>query len=45
MQENGGDAAETRLSETFVRWNRPHKLSANLDIRFDDESPARAGSS
>ena len=24
-------AAETRLSETFVRWNRPHKLTANLD--------------
>ncbi len=39
VQENGGDASETRLSETFVRWNRPHKLSGNLDIRFDREAP------
>jgi len=39
VQENGGDAAETRLSETFVRWNRPHKLTANFDLRFDQETP------
>ncbi len=39
VQESGGDAAETRLSETFVRWNRPHKLTANLDLRFDQEAP------
>jgi len=39
VQDNGGDAAETRLSETFVRWNRPHKLTANLDLRFDQETP------
>jgi hypothetical protein len=29
-----------RLSETYVRWNRPHKLSANLDIRFDKDAPS-----
>ncbi|HEY2954732.1 MAG TPA: TonB-dependent receptor [Candidatus Eisenbacteria bacterium] len=39
VQENGGDASETRLSETYVRWNRPHKLAANLDLRFDKEAP------
>uniref|UniRef100_A0A832I325 TonB-dependent receptor n=1 Tax=Eiseniibacteriota bacterium TaxID=2212470 RepID=A0A832I325_UNCEI len=41
IQEGGGDAAETRLSETFVRWNRPHKLTASLDLRFDRDAPAR----
>ncbi|HYM80167.1 MAG TPA: TonB-dependent receptor [Candidatus Limnocylindria bacterium] len=40
VQENGGDAAETRLSETFVRWNRPHKLAAHFDVRYDDEGPS-----
>lgn len=40
IQENGGDASETRLSESFVRWNRPHKLTASLDVRFDEEAPA-----
>ena len=39
VQENGGDASEVRLSETFVRWNRPHKLAANFDLRFDKEAP------
>ena len=39
VQEAGGDAAETRLSETFVRWNRPHKLAVNFDLRFDKEAP------
>jgi hypothetical protein len=39
VQETGGDAAETRLSEAFVRWNRPHKVSASVDIRFDDKAP------
>jgi len=39
VQENGGDASEVRLSETYVRWNRPHKLSANLDLRFDKDAP------
>ena len=39
VQAGGGDAAETRLSETFVRWNRPHKLTASLDLRFDEEAP------
>jgi outer membrane cobalamin receptor len=38
VQETGGDAAETRLSETFVRWNRPHKVALNLDVRFDEET-------
>jgi hypothetical protein len=39
VQENGGDASEVRLSETFVRWNRPHKLSVNFDLRFDKDAP------
>lgn len=39
VQEGGGDASETRLSETFVRWNRPHKLSVNFDARWDDDAP------
>ena len=38
-QLNEFDAAETRLSETFVRWNRPHKVSANFDLRFSDRAP------
>jgi outer membrane receptor protein involved in Fe transport len=43
VQENGGDAAETRLSETFVSWNRPHKLALNFDLRYDDRTPERLG--
>lgn len=39
LQESGGDASETRLSETFVRWNRPHKVAVNFDLRFDREAP------
>jgi outer membrane receptor protein involved in Fe transport len=38
LQEIGG-SSETRLSEVFVRWNRPQKLSASFDLRFDDDSP------
>ncbi|MFN8587708.1 MAG: TonB-dependent receptor [Candidatus Eisenbacteria bacterium] len=38
LQEIGG-SSETRLSETFVRWNRPHKISASADVRFDKETP------
>ena len=41
IQENGGNAAETRLSETYVSWNRPHKLTANFDLRFDQRAPER----
>jgi outer membrane receptor protein involved in Fe transport len=39
VQESGGDASETRLSETFVSWNRPHKLAVNLDLRFEQTAP------
>jgi hypothetical protein len=39
VQETGGDAGESRLSETFVRWNRPHKLAASFDLRFDEQAP------
>lgn len=38
LQEIGG-ASETRLSEVFVSWNRPHKLTANFDLRFDESPP------
>jgi hypothetical protein len=41
IQENGGNAAETRLSETYVGWNRPHKLSASFDLRYDGRAPER----
>ena len=43
MQEGEGNAAETRLSETFVSWNRPHKLSASFDLRFDRRTPGGLG--
>src|SRR5262245_1634603 len=39
----GLDPAETFLSETFVSWNRPHKLTVNYDVRFDQKAPERAG--
>jgi hypothetical protein len=38
-QLNDFSAAETRLSETFVRWNRPHKVTANFDLRFREKTP------
>jgi outer membrane cobalamin receptor len=38
---SGGDASETRLSEAFVSWNRPHKLAVNFDARFEQEAPER----
>jgi hypothetical protein len=38
LQEVGG-SNETRLSEEFVRWNRPSKLTASVDVRFDDRTP------
>jgi hypothetical protein len=38
LQEVGG-SDETRLSEEFVRWNRPSKLTASFDVRFDDKPP------
>ena len=43
VQETGGNAAETPLGETFVDWNRPHKLSANFDLRFEKDAPERWG--
>jgi outer membrane receptor protein involved in Fe transport len=39
VQENGGNASDTRLSETFVSWNRPHKLAVVFDARFDKTAP------
>ena len=38
IQEIGGSSL-TRLSEVFVNWNRPHKITANFDLRFDDGTP------
>jgi hypothetical protein len=38
LQEIGG-SSETRLSEVFVSWNRPHKLTGNFDLRFDNDAP------
>jgi outer membrane receptor protein involved in Fe transport len=39
VEAGGGDASETRLSETFVRWNQPHKLTASFDLRFNEDAP------
>ncbi len=39
VQQTGGNAADTRLSETFVSWNRPHKLAVIFDARFDKTAP------
>ncbi len=40
IQTQGG-ASEERLTETLVRWNRPHKVSASFDLRFDHQTPSR----
>jgi len=42
LQEIGGNS-ETRLSEVFVSWNRPHKLTGNVDVRFNEEAPGGLG--
>jgi hypothetical protein len=39
LQLSGGSAADVPLSEQFVTWSRPHKLTMNLDVRFDDQAP------
>lgn len=41
IQETGGDSREPLLEEEFLWWNRPHKLTAqvNLRIRADDDPP------
>ena len=41
VQDTGGDASETPLSETFVTWNRPHKLALSFDLRFEKAAPER----
>lgn len=42
VEQNGGDAAETRLGEVFVFWNRPYHVSANVDFRVDwDQDPPK----
>ena len=33
VEEGGGDATEPPLSEGFLSWNRPHKLTLNGDYR------------
>ena len=42
LQEIGG-SNETRLSEEFVRWNRPSKLTGSFDIRWDEKAPRHWG--
>jgi hypothetical protein len=42
LQEIGG-STQTRLSEVFVNWNRPHKFTGNLDVRFDETAPSGLG--
>jgi len=42
LQEVGG-SNETRLSEEFVRWNRPSKLTGSFDVRWDEKAPEHWG--
>ena len=42
LQEIGG-SNESRLSEEFVRWNRPKKLTASFDVRYDEKAPHALG--
>jgi hypothetical protein len=43
VEATGGSATETRLSESYVSWNRPHKLSVTADVRFDKQAPSGLG--
>ena len=38
IQEIGG-SSDVRLSEVYVSWNRPHKVTGDFDVRFDDTAP------
>ncbi len=40
IQLSNSAAAEVPLSEQFVTWSRPHKVTADFDVRFDDGAPA-----
>lgn len=35
-----GTGEETRLGQVFTSWNRPHKLAASFDVRFNNGAPA-----
>src|SRR5262249_17370657 len=39
LQLANAGTAEVPIAEQFVTWNRPHKLTASLDVRFDDQAP------
>ena len=41
IQLSNSSAAEVPLSEQFVTWSRPHKVTANVDVRFDDSAPQK----
>jgi outer membrane receptor protein involved in Fe transport len=42
IQETGGDSREPALEEEYLWWNRPHKLTAQVNLRIrDDETPPR----
>jgi len=40
IQLSNSAAGEVPLSEQFVTWSRPHKVTASADLRFDDAAPA-----
>jgi len=40
VEESGGDAAETRLGEVFMFWNRPHRATLSVDFRVDRDAEA-----
>jgi len=45
VQQSGGDSREPTLEEEFLWWNRPHKLTAqmNLLVREDEDPPGWFG--
>lgn len=39
VEDNGVSTLEPPLSESFADYNRPHKITASGDIRFDKDAP------
>jgi hypothetical protein len=39
IQLSNSSAADVPLSEQYVTWSRPHKITANVDFRFDQAAP------
>jgi hypothetical protein len=39
IQLSNSGAADIPLGEQYVNWSRPHKLTLNMDLRFDEAAP------